>query len=198
MSQSPFGKLLSLSRKEKFLIYLTIVIVYALVSSIMSMRGGGPELSPAQVPGSLDVALDHYLVTKIIDGDTIQISENGKIDGPKKTVRYIGIDTPETVSPGDPIECFGKEAAAKNAELVLGKSVRLEKDISETDRYGRLLRYAYLDSNQGEIFINITLIQEGYASASAYPPDVKHRDEFREAEKIAREAHLGLWGEVCN
>src|SRR3990167_2746686 len=73
------------------------------------------------------------IVTRVIDGDTIQVETS-------ETVRYIGINTPETVHPDKPVECFGQQAANKNKELVLGKSVTLEKDVSETDRYGRLLR----------------------------------------------------------
>ena len=88
-----------------------------------------------------------YLVTKVIDGDTIQIEGGQK-------VRYIGIDTPETVDPTRPDGCFGKEASEKNKNLVLGKKVRLEKDVSLTDRYGRLLRYVYVD----ELFVNDALV----------------------------------------
>jgi len=121
-------------------------------------------------------------VVKVIDGDTI-VLETGE------TVRYIGIDTPE-VSQGR--ECFALEAANKNKELVLGKNVRLEKDISEKDRYGRLLRYVYV----GDIFVNKILVSEGYATAVTYPPDVKYSNLFEEAERKARESGLGLWG-IC-
>ena len=84
-----------------------------------------------------------YNVIRVVDGDTIEIEGGQK-------VRYIGIDTPETVDPSRPVGCYGKEASDKNKELVEGKIVRLEKDISETDRYGRLLRYIYV----GDIFVN--------------------------------------------
>lgn len=126
-------------------------------------------------------------VARVIDGDTIKL-ESGE------TVRYIGIDTPETVDPRRPVGCFGKEASAKNKELVLGKEVRLVKDISETDKYQRLLRYVYA----GDIFVNEYLVREGYARASSYPPDVKYQDLFRDAEREAREAKRGLWADgVC-
>lgn len=92
------------------------------------------------------------LVTRVIDGDTIEL-ENGK------RVRYLGINTPESVDPRKPVECFGKEASFKNKELVLNKKVVLEKDISEIDKYGRLLRYVYVDN----IFVNLELIKQGYA-----------------------------------
>ena len=125
-------------------------------------------------------------VTNVVDGDTIKI-ETGEV------VRYIGIDTPETVAPNKPVQCFGKEASAKNNELVEGKTVELSKDVSEKDRYGRLLRYVWI----GETMINEQLVREGYARVSTYPPDVKYQDRFLAAEKEAREKNAGLWGDVC-
>lgn len=125
-------------------------------------------------------------VTKVIDGDTIEI-EGGQ------RVRYIGIDTPETVHPSKPVECYGKEASDENKELVLGKEVKLEKDVSETDKYGRLLRYVWL----GDMMVNEHLVREGYAQSSTYPPDVKYQDRFIEAQRKARGEKKGLWGEVC-
>ena len=124
------------------------------------------------------------LATKVVDGDTIEITGGQK-------VRYIGIDTPETVHPSKPVMCFGKEASTKNRELVEGKRVRLEKDVSETDKYGRLLRYVYLSD---DTFVNLLLVEEGYASSYSYPPDIKYQEQFQQAEKSARENNLGLWG----
>lgn len=123
-------------------------------------------------------------VVKIIDGDTIQIEGGQKL-------RYIGIDTPETKHPSKGLECFGREAMERNRQLVEGKEVRLEKDVSETDRYGRLLRYVYIDGQM----INEQLVREGYAHASSYPPDVKYQDTLRSAEKLAREEGKGFWKE---
>lgn len=123
------------------------------------------------------------LVTRVIDGDTIEIEGGAR-------VRYIGIDTPETVDPREPVQCFGVEASNRNKQLVEGKMVRLEKDISETDKYGRLLRYVYVGDN----FVNLTLVQEGYAHSYTYPPDVKYQDQFVEAQRTAREQNKGLWG----
>ena len=127
-------------------------------------------------------------VYRVVDGDTIKIDEG------KKSVRYIGIDTPETVHPNKPVECMGKEASNKNKELVEGKEVILEKDVSETDKYGRLLRYVWL----GDILINELLVQEGYAQSSSYPPDIRYQERFIDAEREAREGNKGLWGEACN
>jgi len=126
-------------------------------------------------------------VLRVIDGDTI------KIEG-DKVVRYIGIDTPETVHPSQPVQCYGREASEKNRELVESKEVKLEKDISETDKYGRLLRYVWL----GDMLVNEYLVREGYAQSSTYPPDVKYQDKFVEAQRQAREEEKGLWGSACN
>ena len=126
-------------------------------------------------------------VIRVVDGDTIEIEGGQKI-------RYIGIDTPETVDPRKSVQCYGKEASDKNKELVEGKDVELEKDVSETDKYGRLLRYVWI----GDLLINEFLVQEGYAQSSSYPPDVKYQEKFDEAEQKAREEEKGLWGEVCN
>ena len=125
------------------------------------------------------------LVTKVIDGDTIEI-----VGGRK--VRYIGIDTPERLDPRKGVQCFGEEAYKKNKELVEGKRVRLEKDVSETDKYGRLLRYVYA----GDIFVNQYLVRQGYAYAYTFPPDIKYAEEFVQAQRKAREEKKGLWA-VC-
>ncbi len=108
-------------------------------------------------------------------------------DGQK--VRYIGINTPETVDPRKPVECYGREASDENKKLVEGKTVRLEKDVSDKDIYDRLLRFVYIDN----IFINDLLVREGFANVATYPPDVKYAGQFSESEKYARENKLGLW-----
>ncbi|OGK41215.1 hypothetical protein A3A74_04185 [Candidatus Roizmanbacteria bacterium RIFCSPLOWO2_01_FULL_35_13] len=149
-----------------------------------------PTLIASQSAVSAKPGAELYLVkvARVIDGDTIKL-ETGQ------TVRYIGIDTPETKHPQKKLQCFGKEAMEKNKELVEGKLVRLEKDISETDRYWRLLRYVYLptDASPSGIFINDYLVKEGYAHASTFPPDVKYSDHFRNIENQARINNLGLW-----
>lgn len=125
-------------------------------------------------------------VVRVIDGDTIEVD----IEGAQYTVRYIGIDTPETVAPGRPVDCYGPEASVRNKELVEGKTVRLEKDVSETDRYGRLLRYVYVDG----VMVNAELVRLGYAQVSTFPPDVKYADMLLRLQRETREASRGLWG----
>jgi micrococcal nuclease len=124
-------------------------------------------------------------VIRTVDGDTIVV----RLDGRERRVRYIGVNTPESVDPRRPVQCFGKEAAARNHELVAGKSVRLDRDVSDVDQFGRLLRYVFVDDR----FVNAELIREGYAQAAPHPPDVKYADLFRDLEREARAAGRGLW-----
>lgn len=142
------------------------------------------------------------LVTRVVDGDTIEISaiggsSSGREGGQK--VRYVGIDTPETVDPRRAVGCFGKEASSKNKELVEGKMVILEKDITNVDKYNRLLRYVYLKQSDGTLlFVNDYLVREGYAKNYTYPPDVKFNTQFLEAEREAREQNKGLWNKCAS
>ena len=127
-----------------------------------------------------------FLVQRVVDGDTIML-ENGK------KVRYIGMNTPESVDPKRKVECFGKEAAAYNKNLVEGKMVRLERDISDYDKYGRLLRFVYLEDGT---LVNELLVRNGYALVSTYPPDVAKQDIFQKAEQEAHIEKRGLWSEA--
>ena len=128
-------------------------------------------------------------VTRVIDGDTIEIT----LGGQKKTVRYLLVNTPETVDPRSPVECYGKEASNANKAMVEGKTVYLAKDISETDRFNRLLRYIFTQDG----FVNAELVKGGFAQVATYPPDVKHEQYLRDLERQAREAKRGLWGDAC-
>lgn len=151
--------------------------------SANAVEVGSESAAPISSPQS------QYPVVAVIDGDTIDV----EIDGEVKRVRYIGINTPETVHPTRDVECFGEEASARNKTLVLDMKVGLEKDVSETDKYGRLLRYVYV----GGVMVNETLVREGYASVSTYPPDVRHTERFLIAETAARTEGRGLWGAGC-
>ena len=118
-------------------------------------------------------------VTQVIDGDTIII-------GTGQRVRYIGIDTPE-VYPQP--EAGGMEAWQANRKLVEGKKMRLERDVSDTDKYGRLLRYVYV----GDVLVNAELVRLGLAEAKAYPPDTRYQELLEQLESEARQAGRGMW-----
>lgn len=136
--------------------------------------------------GAVPATRERAEVVRVSDGDTIRVRLAG---GREVPVRYIGIDTPETVDPRKDVQCYGREASAFNAKLVAGKTVELEKDVSETDKYDRLLRYVWADGKM----VNEELVRGGYARSSAYPPDVKYQDRFRALEAEARQRGIGLW-----
>ena len=114
-----------------------------------------------------------------------------EVDGRREKVRYIGVDTPESVQPGTPVQCFAKRASAFNARLVGGERVRLVLDAEARDRYGRLLAYVYRDRD--DLFVNAALVRRGYAVALTIPPNVEHAGEFRRLAATARRAGRGLW-----
>jgi len=123
-------------------------------------------------------------VIKVVDGDTVILDDG-------TTVRYLGIDTPEISVPVTPIECFGPEATAKNRELVEGKQVKLIRDLKNKDKYGRILRYVYVNDQ----FINVELVAGGYARTLTVYPNVSYSREFISAEHHAQKSKIGLWSE---
>lgn len=125
-------------------------------------------------------------VVRVVDGDTILAAVGTE---PRARVRLIGINAPESVDPRREVECFGREASARAHELLDGQQVRLERDVSETDQYGRLLRYVWLD----DVLVNEQLVAEGYAHVVTFPPDVRYLDRLRAAERAARTQGRGLW-----
>ena len=126
-------------------------------------------------------------VLRVVDGDTIRV----RLDGRTERVRYIGIDTPESVKPGTAVQCFAKRASAANAALVAGRSVRLVADVEERDRYGRLLAYVYREPDGA--FVNARLVRDGYARTLTIAPNVAHARELADLARAARREHRGLW-----
>ena len=126
------------------------------------------------------------LVERVVDGDTIIVQGVGR-------VRLIGVDTPETVDPRRPVECFGKEASAFTKRLLEGHRARLEYDRDRTDRYGRTLAYVYLPNGT---FANAEIVRQGYGHAYTRFP-FRYLDEFRQYEREARQGERGLWGAKC-
>lgn len=149
-----------------------------------------PTATAVPLGGAPSGATERAVVLHVIDGDTIKV-DRGR--GPE-SVRYIGIDTPETVHPSQPVEWMGEEAADANRELVEGREVVLEIDVSDTDQYGRLLRYVWTHDEGGWRFVNLALLARGVAQVSTYPPDVRYVDLYLVRQAAAREAGLGLWG----
>ena len=128
------------------------------------------------------------VVAKLIDGDTVRV----RIGGSEESVRFIGVDTPETHGRNGLVECFGKEASKHTASLIpVGTEVRLVRDVEARDRYGRLLAYVYRADD--DLFVNLALARDGYADVLTYPPNVAHTHEFVAAVAEARDNNRGLW-----
>jgi micrococcal nuclease len=144
-----------------------------------SAQAGGPTVPDA--PG-------RAVVVHPVDGDTVVV----EIAGQEESVRLIGIDTPESVARDRPVECFGPEAKARTAALLpAGTVVRLERDVEARDRYDRLLAYVTRDAD--DVLVNLLLVEEGFAEAAAYPPNLAHQAELDGAEAQARAEDKGLW-----
>jgi micrococcal nuclease len=126
-------------------------------------------------------------VVRVVDGDTIAVAA---ADGRRDVVRYIGVDTPESVKPGTPVQCYAKAASHENARLVAGRRVRLRLDAEPRDRYGRLLAYVYRDG----VLVNARLLQGGFARTLTIPPNDHFAKRFSLLQLRARAAGRGLWG----
>jgi micrococcal nuclease len=131
-------------------------------------------------------------VVRVVDGDTIRVVLGDR----QERVRYIGVDTPESVKQDTPVECFAKRAAAENARLVAGRQVRLVPDVDPRDRFGRLLAYVY--RTQDGTMVNEALVRGGFARPLTIPPNVRFAERFRRAAREARRAARGLWSACEN
>jgi micrococcal nuclease len=125
-------------------------------------------------------------VLRAVDGDTIEVRFGGR----REDVRYIGVDTPETVKPGTPVQCFGPQAHRFNAGLVGRKRVRLVFGVERRDVYGRLLAYVYLEDR----FVNAELVRRGLARTLTIPPNDRYAQRFERLQTAAARAGRGLWG----
>jgi micrococcal nuclease len=130
---------------------------------------------------------DSARVVRVVDGDTVVVRTGGR----EERVRYIGVDTPESVKPGTPVQCFAQAASAANKRLVEGQEVRLVGDAEARDRYGRTLAYVYRSSDG--LFVNAELVRRGYAKPLTIPPNVAHAVELRRLAATARRQGRGLW-----
>lgn len=124
-------------------------------------------------------------VTKVIDGDTIEVNLNGKTE----KVRMLLVDTPETVHPNKPVQPYGKEASEFTKKLLLNKEVKLEKDKEDRDQYQRLLRYIYVDSQS----VQEQLLSKGFARVVIYPPNTKYVQKYQKIQDQAKSKKIGIW-----
>lgn len=156
-----------------FLFVLTVVAPW-------SACGGSTVAAPT--------APDGAVVVRVVDGDTLR----ARLPRGQETIRLIGIDTPESVRPGTPVQCFARQASRRLDALVPpGTELRLERDAEARDRYGRLLAYVF--RRRDDLFVNLALAEEGFARAATYPPNVAYADRFVTAVADARTAGRGLW-----
>jgi len=164
---------------------LRIIVPFALLG-LAAATWHAARPAPALVADAVTspVPAGFVRVARVIDGDTIELADGER-------VRYLGMDTPETVNPKKPVQCYGPEASARNHELLDGQAVRLVRDVEDTDMYGRLLRYVYLPDGT---FVNMVLVADGYARVYTWPPNIAHTREFQAAQAQAKAAGRGLWG----
>lgn len=181
----------------------TTTVIAASVAAVAALLAGcttDSNAAPTETVGSSITDPDgvpaeagpEVTVTRVIDGDTIVVRTTGGAD---RTVRLIGVDTPETVKPGAPVDCFGPQASEYTAALLAGRSVRLETDpaAEDTDRNGRQLAYVWTVRDQR--LFNLALIQAGAAREYTYRnTQYRYRDTFRAAERTAQAKDFGLWG----
>ncbi|HVB65561.1 MAG TPA: thermonuclease family protein [Nitrolancea sp.] len=153
-----------------------------------------PTPSATSVPHSLTSLIDATVV-RVVDGDTIIVD----IDGSQERLRLIGMNTPELNKPDGPAECYATEATKRTQELVDAANgrVQLERDVSESDQYGRMLRYVWLVNPDGMQMLNEALVEGGFARAVTYRPDVKYQSILNREQNDAKNHNLGLWN-VCH
>lgn len=151
--------------------------------------GGGFDLLGSDDESPVTGAALTGRVVRVVDGDTVKVRLGNRRP---VTVRYIGVDTPESVQPGEPVECFGSLASAFNDRLVTGKRVRLRIGRERQDRFGRTLAYVYLLEGPHR-FVNAELVRRGYARTLEIPPNTDFADRFDRLERRAREQRRGLW-----
>ena len=161
-----------------------VITSFALLIGLVSCSSSSPQPNGQSDLGEIaDGKIAH-----VIDGDTVDIDINGRTE----RVRLIGVNTPETKHPTKPIECFGPEASSYLTQLLpKGTAVRIERDVEARDRYGRMLLYLYLGSDN--LFINLDLVARGYGTPMSIEPNTFHRNDFVRAAAQAEAANVGLW-----
>ena len=179
-----------LFRKKKFILSLAAFLILAIYQQIAGPRISDSLTSKTEfdVQG-IETKREEARVTRVVDGDTVEVLLNDK----KQKVRVIGINTPETVDPRRPVQCFGKEASNYAKEILTGQNVSLESDSTQADHdsYGRLLRYIWVDNDKTDF--GQKMIANGYAYEYTYDLPYKYQAEYKNAQNLAREEKRGLW-----
>ena len=167
-----------MGRRAQYLFAIALAVVFV---GACSSASGTKSAAPSTKNGSATVE-------RVVDGDTIIVHVNGR----RERVRFIGIDTPESVKPNTPVQCFAIEASNRTKALLpAGTPVRLVGDVEQRDKYKRLLAYVY--RQRDNLFVNLSLAHDGYAQPYTFPPNIAHTNEFVAAAADARNAGRGLW-----
>lgn len=203
---------LNVSRKQAGMVMFAISVTLFIIAGVLSPQNAQPRKAvegtktpissqpltptitkPTATPFPSLTKGVHATVVKVVDGDTLTV----KLDGKNQTVRVIGIDTPETVDPRKPVQCFGIAASNRAEQLLTGKEVELESDPTQgnTDKYGRLLRFVWLDN--GKTDYGLSTIAEGYAHEYTYATPYKYQKHYKAAQKEATTKKLGLWADTA-
>src|SRR5436305_13708911 len=162
-------------------LHLFAVVLAVVVATACSSAG-------AKKPAVSSAAGGNATVERVVDGDTIIVRINGR----RERVRFIGMDTPESVKPNTPVQCFAIEASNRTKSLLpAGTPVRLVGDVEQRDKYKRLLAYVY--RQRDNLFVNLAVAHDGYAQPYTLPPNIAHTNEFVAAAADARHAGRGLW-----
>ena len=179
--------------RRRTLVSSATLVAVLHVGSCSTGNSAGPTTPDAPIVTSAEATstsggfpCSNAVVTRVVDGDTAEADFRGRT----LTVRLIGIDTPESVAPDQPIQCFALRASAYTTERLEGARVRLQFDLERIDPFGRTLAYVWL----GDELFNETLVREGYAFVTTYPPNVRYVERLRAAQREARSALRGVWG----
>jgi micrococcal nuclease len=164
-------------RSQRAIVAALVLAFAALAAALGAYTARGTASATAALEGA---------VVRIVDGDTIHVQIGDRLE----KVRYIGVNTPEVHHPRKGLERGGRDAVRVNRDLVSGRTVRLELDVQERDRYGRLLAYVWV----GDVMVNEELVRLGYAQVMTVPPNVRYQQRFLTREREARESGRGLWG----
>lgn len=188
---------MSSARPERLLGVIAVLLLAAALVAFLALTAdpAPPEAAPSGVAGSggggPDGPIERAEVLRVVDGDTIVV----RIVGRDERVRYIGLDAPEVANAGagTPTECGGDAARTANERLAAGEQIVLERDVSDRDRFGRLLRHVWLEDDGWQL-IGLELVEAGVVEARSYPPDTRRDREFGAAEDRARDRGAGIWG----